>query len=119
VIERPRALAAFTLGVLLVLNACSTHAAAPASAPDRARPTPHAADVAHGAIVFRENCAACHGAAGIEGGVGPSLHAEHVRKGLRRAVAWIENPDPPMPKLYPGTLDRKDVDDVAAYVETL
>jgi mono/diheme cytochrome c family protein len=102
---------------LLALNACSKHAAS--SAPGPAVATPRADDVAHGAIVFRENCAACHGASGTEGGVGPSLRDERARKNFARAVAWIENPDPPMPKLYPGTLGRKDVDDVAAYVEGL
>ncbi len=31
----------------------------------------------------------------------------------------IEEPDPPMPKLYPSQLTAQDVDDVTAYVETL
>ncbi len=117
--DRLRTLAALALGMLLALNACSKHAAEPPASHGRAGATPRADDVAHGAIVFKENCAACHGADGTEGGVGPSLHAERTRKSLGRAIALIEDPDPPMPKLYPGTLDRKDVDDVAAYVETL
>jgi len=105
------------VAALLALSACNSHASV--SATDTASATPRTADVAHGETVFRENCAACHGMHGIEGGVGPSLRDEHARKNVARAVAWIENPEPPMPKLYPGTLDRKDVDDVAAFVETL
>jgi hypothetical protein len=34
-------------------------------------------------------------------------------------VTWIEQPDPPMPKLYPAPLSERDVDDVAAYVQSL
>ncbi len=41
------------------------------------------------------------------------------RKNQAAAVAWIKNPQPPMPKLYPSPLSEKDVSDVAAYVESL
>jgi len=47
------------------------------------------------------------------------LHGEKARKNTAAAIAWIKNPQPPMPKLYPGTLSEKDVTDVAAYVESL
>ncbi len=117
--ERIRALGLIAVGALVALGACSKSSSTSASASVAAVATTRADDVAHGATVFRENCAACHGANGTEGGVGPSLRGERTRKNLARAVAWIENPEPPMPKLYPGTLGRKDVDDVAAYVETL
>ena len=60
-----------------------------------------------------------HGATGVEGGVGPSLKNEKSRKNYAQTVAWIKNPSPPMPKLYPSPLAEKDVDDVAAYVQTL
>lgn len=83
-------------------------AAAPSGAPDAAR----------GRTLFSQNCAVCHGAQGA-GGAGPSLKAERSRKDLQQAQAWIMNPAPPMPKLYPGTLTRSDVRDIAAYVETL
>jgi mono/diheme cytochrome c family protein len=76
-------------------------------------------DAAHGKQIFTQNCAQCHGASGTEGGVGPSLKAEKSRKDTAAAVAWIKNPQPPMPKLYPSPLDEKDVADVAAYVESL
>jgi mono/diheme cytochrome c family protein len=71
-----------------------------------------------GQTVFAQNCAGCHGATG-EGGVGPSLKNEKSRKNYAAAVTWIKEPPPPMPKLYPGTLGEKDVDNVAAYVESL
>ncbi|BDE06251.1 hypothetical protein WPS_15270 [Vulcanimicrobium alpinum] len=76
-------------------------------------------DAGHGKTIFTANCAQCHGASGIEGGVGPSLKDEKSRKNYEQAVAWIKNPKPPMPKLYPSPLSEKDVDDVAAYVESL
>lgn len=34
-------------------------------------------------------------------------------------VSWIEDPEPPMPKLYPSPLSARQVRDVAAYVLTL
>jgi alcohol dehydrogenase (cytochrome c) len=63
------------------------------------------------------NCAACHGA-NAQGGIGPTLHGEKSRKDTPAAIAWIKNPLPPMPKLYPTVLSEKDVEDVAAYVES-
>ncbi|HYZ17862.1 MAG TPA: cytochrome c [Candidatus Acidoferrum sp.] len=77
-----------------------------------------AGDATHGKQIFMANCASCHGA-NAEGGVGPSLKGEKSRKNYQQAIAWIKNPQPPMPKLYPSPLSEKDVDDVAAYVETL
>jgi mono/diheme cytochrome c family protein len=78
-----------------------------------------AGDAANGKKLYAANCAACHGATGTEGGVGPSLKGEKSKKNQAAAVAWIKNPKPPMPKLYPSPLSEKDVNDVAAYVETL
>jgi mono/diheme cytochrome c family protein len=76
-------------------------------------------DAARGKQLFQQNCSACHGATGTEGGVGPSLKNEKTRKDTAAAIAWIKNPKPPMPKLYPSPLSDKDVADLAAYVETL
>ena len=76
-------------------------------------------DAAHGKAIFTANCASCHGQTGTEGGIGPPLKNEKSRKNYAQTVAWIKNPQPPMPKLYPGTLNEKDVDDVAAYVQSL
>jgi mono/diheme cytochrome c family protein len=76
-------------------------------------------DPAKGKQIFTANCASCHGQTGTEGGVGPSLKNEKSRKNYQQAIAWIKDPQPPMPKLYPAPLNEKDVENVAAYVETL
>jgi len=95
-------------------NRSTSVASQPVSVPQVAR-----ADAAHGKVLFAANCAVCHGDHGTEGGVGPSLQNEHMRKNRAAAIAWIKNPQPPMSKLYPGTLSERDVADVAAFVETL
>ncbi len=76
-------------------------------------------DPKHGEAIFTQNCSSCHGAAGAGGGIGPTLKGEKGRKDYTAAVAWIKNPKPPMPKLYPQPLSESDVADVASYVETL
>jgi mono/diheme cytochrome c family protein len=99
----------------------STTTSAPAAAPSATTGAMSVTtgDADHGKSIFTANCASCHGATGTEGGVGPSLKNEKSRKDHAAAVAWIKNPQPPMPKLYPSPLSEKDVNDVAAYVETL
>ncbi len=76
-------------------------------------------DATAGKAIFTANCSSCHGATGHEGGIGPSLTNETSRKNYAQTVAWIKNPQVPMPKLYPSPLSEKDVDNVAAYVQTL
>jgi mono/diheme cytochrome c family protein len=76
-------------------------------------------DPARGKTIFAANCASCHGATGTEGGIGPSLKNEKSRKNYAQTIAWIHNPTPPMPKLWPSPLNDKDVQDVAAYVQSL
>jgi ubiquinol-cytochrome c reductase cytochrome c subunit len=76
-------------------------------------------DATAGKKIFTANCSTCHGATGAEGGVGPSLKNETKRKNYAQIVAWIKNPKPPMPKLYPSPLSAKDVNNVAAYVATI
>jgi ubiquinol-cytochrome c reductase cytochrome c subunit len=76
-------------------------------------------DPVRGKQIFSANCAQCHGATGVEGGIGPSLAGERSRKTYPATVAWIENPSGAMPKLYPEPLSERDVDDVAAYVQQL
>lgn len=75
-------------------------------------------DPARGKELFAKNCAICHGAAGI-GAEAPALRGESARKNTAQLQAWIEKPAPPMPALYPNPLSRRDVADVAAFVETL
>jgi mono/diheme cytochrome c family protein len=76
-------------------------------------------DPKHGEAIFAQYCTSCHGAAGAGGGIGPGLKGEKQRKDYPAAIAWIKNPQPPMPKLFPSPLSRNDVEDVAAYVESL
>lgn len=73
-----------------------------------------------GALVYKTNCATCHGPTGVEGGtVGPSLRNENARMDYAAAVSWIQDPAPPMPHLYPKMLTMQEVRDVASYVESL
>ena len=81
-----------------------------------------AGDAAKGKAIYAANCAGCHGAS-AQGGVGPNLHGTLSNPAMERTnealIAWIKDPKPPMPKLYPGTLSAQDVADVAAYVKSL
>ncbi|HEY1882027.1 MAG TPA: cytochrome c [Candidatus Cybelea sp.] len=72
-----------------------------------------------GALVFAANCETCHGAEGAGGPVGPSLYGESKRMSYGGLVSWIEDPQPPMPRLYPKFLTPSEVRDAAAYVESL
>lgn len=71
--------------------------------------------LAHGRQVYITYCIKCHGAAPI----GPSLANEKAREKLDATIAQIKNPAPPMPKLYPSPLSDRDLNDVAAYVQSL
>ena len=90
----------------------------PESATAAAAPASAVADVAHGQSIYRVSCAVCHGAQG-QGGAGPPLAGLAARYSQDEAVAFIKQPGPRMPKLFPGTLQEKDVIDVAAYVRSL
>jgi len=81
--------------------------------------SPTFGNTSRGADVFRANCAVCHATNDAAGGIGPPLAGENHRKDYEQTVAWIEEPDPPMPKLYPAPLSVKDVEDVATYVQSL
>ena len=89
------------------------------SAATMASAAPTFGNESRGAEVFRTNCAICHATNGAAGGVGPPLAGEKTRRTYGQIIAAIEQPDPPMPKLYPSPLSEKDVDDVAAFVQTL
>jgi mono/diheme cytochrome c family protein len=69
--------------------------------------------------VYEAQCAACHGAHGVGGPVGPALQNENTRRSYRSVYAIVDDPSPPMPKLYPSRLTKSDLRDVSAYVETL
>ncbi|HLI96879.1 MAG TPA: cytochrome c [Candidatus Baltobacteraceae bacterium] len=107
-------LSAWGFGVSPPLQVAAVNAAAAPAAQTASNPAGSPA----GKAIFAQNCSSCHGAKG-QGGMGPSLVNESSRKNFHQAAAWIENPSPPMPKLYPSTLTARDVRDVAAYVESL
>ncbi len=108
--------------MLVTFAGCShaqpRHAAAPDALDDRV-PAPVTASVSRGAWLYAKNCAACHGARGALGRIGPQLIGERKRRELTAVIGIIKNPDPPMPKLFPATLRPQDVADIAAFVETL
>lgn len=108
-------LAAWGFGVSPPLQVAAGNAPLSASsqAASNAAPVP-----VHGKAIFAQDCSSCHGAQG-QGGMGPRLIGEASRKNFNQAVTWIENPSPPMPKLYPSALSLQDVRDVAAYIESL
>ena len=72
-----------------------------------------------GAELFAKNCLVCHNSSRDTARIGPPLANEGRKRTLAQIIRAIEEPDPPMPKLYPGTLSEQDVDDIAAYVKTL
>ena len=124
-------LAAGALAVALIAAGCSksqdqssttsttTASTAPTTGTQSGSSSTATGSASAGKTIFSANCASCHGATGTEGGVGPSLKNEKSRKNFGQAVAWIKDPQPPMPKLFPSPLSEKDVDDVATYVEGL
>ncbi len=117
--------AILTVVVLLVASGCSSGArgddatASESDARSHDAGRAYAGDISRGRLVFATNCATCHGEGGRSGGVGPSLVDESARQDLGRTIVWIENPDPPMPKLYPSPLSDEDVADVAAFVQQI
>jgi len=80
---------------------------------------PAVGNVQRGKALFATNCSTCHGATGVEGGVGPSLRGESRRKDLDATIVWIHHPQPPMPALYPSPLTADEVVDIATYVQSL
>ncbi len=89
----------------------------PPSAPTTAAALePSSGDPLRGAALYTQSCAACHGAHG-EGATGPALLKVGTRLSLAEIVAQIENPAPPMPKLYPAQLDARQAADLADYLK--
>jgi ubiquinol-cytochrome c reductase cytochrome c subunit len=78
-------------------------------------PAPESAEIARGRAIFATNCVKCH----VSAPIGPSLTNIKAHSTLAATTAQIKNPVPPMPKLFPSTLSEQDVNDVAAYVQTL
>lgn len=106
----------------ILIGGCGGHGAAqPAAVGPKMshRPALESASIERGRTVFEQQCEACHGTEGAGGQIGPTLRDEKSRKNVAAAIAWIKNPEPPMPKLFPAELSEQDVVDVAAYVESL
>jgi alcohol dehydrogenase (cytochrome c) len=68
---------------------------------------------------YEQFCAGCHGTRGEGGGGGPSLTIDSARKRIEAIIAFVKNPNPPMPKLHPSPLDDAEVTAVSEYVQTL
>ena len=100
----------------VVVMALGAHGAAPAPAAPAPQAAAGAADVGHGKAVYGQVCSGCHGETG-DLVAGHSLANLSARRDLASTIAFIKDPDPPMPKLYPGTLKAQDVADVAAYLQ--
>jgi mono/diheme cytochrome c family protein len=114
--SRTRAFVFTLIAAALAVTACARHGAFHGSA---ASPNVPGADIKRGKTVFAQQCAACHGIAGLGGEIGPSLANERVRRTYRDVRKIVTDPPPPMPKLYPSRMSQADVRDVSAYVETL
>jgi mono/diheme cytochrome c family protein len=121
ILVRPFAsLTAATLLLTLAAAGCSKGSDQSTTAQSVASPAAAVGDVARGKQLFTSaKCTSCHGTNGVEGGVGPTLKGEKARKNYVQTIAQIRDPQPPMPKLWPDPLSDKDVQDVAAYVQTL
>jgi mono/diheme cytochrome c family protein len=109
-----------TLAVLLIAGCAAFAAGCGHGASSTAAPTATPiGNSSRGAGLFRADCAVCHTANGAAAGVGPPLTNEKAHKNFEQTIESIKNPDPPMPKLYPSPLSERDVEDLAAYVQTL
>lgn len=97
-------------------SGCAHRASRSGSAPS---PQVSGADLTHGKAVYAQQCAACHGAGGKGGEIGPALVNERSKKSYDAVRAIVLDPQPPMPKLYPSVMTEADVRDVSAYVESL
>jgi alcohol dehydrogenase (cytochrome c) len=106
--------------VILALNGAaqsSGRAATSSSAVGGAIPQSQDHGIEHGRALYAQNCAACHGATG-EGGTGKSLKGLKDRLTFKSTVRWLEDPKPPMPKLFPSPLGERDIRDIASFIRS-
>jgi alcohol dehydrogenase (cytochrome c) len=78
-----------------------------------------APDAARGKAIYLQTCASCHGPEGDKV-AGRDLKSLRSRMNAGQLTAFILNPAPPMPKLFPEPRtadDERDIRDVTAYVE--
>ncbi len=102
--------------VLLAVAGCARLGAMHKASPS---PGVAGADLKRGKAVYLVQCAACHGIAGMGAEIGPSLTNERARRSYKAVRAFVTDPLPPMPKLYPSRMTQAEVRDVSAYVESL
>jgi ubiquinol-cytochrome c reductase cytochrome c subunit len=106
--------------VILALNPTSAGTGSVASGDsthDASSETDSAHDVERGRELYVQNCAACHGPNGA-GGTGKSLKNLASRQSFETTVQWLENPKPPMPKLFPSPLGEHAIRNIAAFIRT-
>ena len=78
--------------------------------------TTETAGIGHGKAIYGQICVSCHGADGTAV-KDHDLRTVNERKDLAATIAFIKDPQPPMPKLFPSPLSEGDVADVAAYLQ--
>jgi len=104
------------------IDALAQYVAAFAKPPDAQLPLVIPGDAAHGAMLFRANCAACHGAAGSGGAIGDGEFP--VAPSLMHATVFevaeaVRSGPGAMPRFGPGVLSDSDVGDLERYVNEL
>ncbi|MGH9179824.1 MAG: cytochrome bc1 complex diheme cytochrome c subunit [Acidimicrobiales bacterium] len=78
------------------------------------------ADLVEGGELYRANCAACHGAAGIGGALASGRHAPALKPATPLQIAEAVRTGPAaMPNFGPDTFSDEQVASIAAYVESL
>jgi ubiquinol-cytochrome c reductase cytochrome c subunit len=79
-----------------------------------------AGDLAEGGVIFRDNCAPCHSAAGAGGALSYGRAAPNLHEAEPRQVAAALRSGPgQMPVFGPDIIDEQELDSVVAYVEYL
>ena len=82
-----------------------------------AEPTEGDGDAAAGKAVWADNCSGCHGLAGTGGNGGPDLTSIPSASDPELVLAQVTNGGGGMPS-FAGTLTKKEIEDVTAYVVT-
>ncbi len=101
--------------VILTLNPGRPGTVSDATGATRAASAGGGADLSAGRRLYSQVCVACHGPDG-------NMISDHKLAGLRArrdlpaTIAYLKDPKPPMPKMYPDLLTEQSLVDVAAYV---
>jgi len=83
-------------------------------------PPSHATASEHGRQLFNSMCAVCHGVDGTNISInGSDLPTVTRRMSVEQIVAWVRNPVPPMPKVFPEPLQKSEeaeLSDIAMFL---